>query len=180
MFHLLLLFFFFYCISFPPSILSSHLPTVAHPPTAPLLSGCQIKVKIFFRLLGSAFLPSWGYFQFFLFFFFLPQTIEFSFWALVVAFSDWGLEWGWGWRGGGDLFAVCDLCEISKAHYSSLGSAVALWGVAQVWWQLLLGRCWSRGIFSLFLWFFSSLSSSHSSTLSFPSASPSDLLHLFR
>lgn len=163
----ILLFFILYFL--PSSILSSHLPTVAAPPTAPLLSGCQIKVKIFFRMLGSAFLLSWGYFPF------PPQTIEFSFWALVVAF----LIGGWSERvGGGDLFAVCDLCGFLKLI---IPHRAQLWHCGG-WHKSADSCCWAGADpgesfpFSCVFFFLSS----HSSTLSFPSASPPDLLHLFR
>lgn len=71
------LFSLFLVNSFLPSFLSTQLPLWF--PTAPLLSGCQIKVKIFFRVLSSAFLL----FVFLFFFSFTHhlQTIEFSSWA---------------------------------------------------------------------------------------------------
>lgn len=79
--------------SFLPYLLNS-LISRCSPPTAPLLSGCQIKVKIFLRVLGSAFL----------FLFFQPPSPNYRIFLLSSGggISDWA-------RVRKEIFAVSDL-----------------------------------------------------------------------
>jgi len=85
------------------SFLSSHL--LLWPPTAPLLSGCQAKVTIFFRVLGSAFLLSVGFFSLFIF------TPSPNYRIFFLSSGGGIFDWTGVRR---EIFTVSDLCGFLK------------------------------------------------------------------